>query len=125
MSAPQHPPRVAQVGGTHYEGDLQHWDICEVYDIDGLVWNASKYIDRYDRKGTPRLDLEKALSYLEKMGGRGARRTLPLPVFYQWSDGRRHRPEVRAVLLKILCDGAPACMEFAKTWVREQLETMN
>ena len=68
---------VEQVGGTHYQSSYQHWDMAEDYDIGYLEGNATAYIQRYPLKGTPREDLEKAVSYLQKMGNRDARRTVP------------------------------------------------
>lgn len=79
---------VKQVGGSHYAAPLGwgHWDIMETYDVDYLAGNATAYIARYDRKGTPREDLEKAKSYLEKMlyHMRGARRLVPFQVMQEF-----------------------------------------
>lgn len=58
---------VAQIGGTHYQSDLQHWDVMEAHDIAYLEGNGTAYLVRYDRKGSPVADLEKAISYFEKM----------------------------------------------------------
>jgi len=60
---------IKQVGGEHYEygdPDNQHWDLMDRWDIEYLPATATKYIVRFDRKGTPKLDLEKSISYLEK-----------------------------------------------------------
>lgn len=83
---------VKQVGGDHYgDQSIGHWDLMEEFDISYLEATASKYIIRYDRKGKPREDLEKAKSYLQKVivQGRDARRTVPasrLQAFYQAND---------------------------------------
>ena len=61
--------KTAQVGGTHYnstEGQ-GHWDLMEEFDIGYLEANASKYVMRYDLKGTPVADLLKARSYIERL----------------------------------------------------------
>lgn len=58
---------VEQVGGTHYGTYPQHWDVMDDHDISYLESSASGYIVRWDLKGTPVQDLEKARSYLVKM----------------------------------------------------------
>ena len=81
---------VEQVGGDHYakQGakNRQHWDIIEVYDIAYLEANATKYVIRWDLKGKPTEDLEKARSYLNKMlsSHRGSRRVIPFHVLSDW-----------------------------------------
>lgn len=57
---------VEQVGGDHYLAPYQHWDWAAETQLGGLEWNATKYLARFRKKGSPRLDLEKALSYVEK-----------------------------------------------------------
>lgn len=57
---------VKQVGGDHYEAPLQHWDFIEAHGIGYLEGNATKYLCRWRKKGTPVLDLEKAVTYAEK-----------------------------------------------------------
>lgn len=61
--------KTAQVGGDHYKSAAgqQHWDLVEDFDIAYLEANATKYLMRYDRKGSPLLDLGKAKSYLERL----------------------------------------------------------
>lgn len=54
-----------QVGGAHYRGELQHWDVCELHGIGYLESAATKYIQR--RKDNKLQDLEKALHYTEKL----------------------------------------------------------
>lgn len=78
-----------QVGGTHYSAPKGqgHWDLMERYDIDYLAAQATRYVLRYDRKGRPKEDLEKASSFLHKMleNMRGTRRLVPwaeLEAFY-------------------------------------------
>ena len=36
------PPLVPQVGGDHYAALVQHWDLCEVYDVAYLEATATK-----------------------------------------------------------------------------------
>jgi hypothetical protein len=57
-----------QVGGTHYQSSLQHWDIAAQYAGVGYHINcATKYLSRWQKKGTPKQDLEKAIHYIEKV----------------------------------------------------------
>lgn len=71
-----------QVGGDHYKPHeeqafiatalgynkpIEHWDLVLIRGYDYLQGNASKYLDRYDKKGTPIQDLEKAKHYIEKL----------------------------------------------------------
>lgn len=71
-----------QIGGGHYKASdtmqataealgynkpPEHWDMVLMRGYNYLQGNASKYLDRYDKKGTPIQDLEKAKHYIEKM----------------------------------------------------------
>ena len=56
---------VEQVGGDHYQAPYQHWDWAAETGLGYLEANATKYLARF-RKKAGRLDLEKALSYVEK-----------------------------------------------------------
>ncbi len=71
-----------QVGGGHYKADqedqalaemlgynkpVEHWDMVTMRRYNYLQGNASKYLDRYEKKGTPVQDLEKAKHYIEKL----------------------------------------------------------
>lgn len=60
---------VAQVGGDHYQcAEVQHWDFIEANGLGYLEGCATKYIERWDTsKGQPVRDLEKALSYIDKI----------------------------------------------------------
>jgi hypothetical protein len=103
---------VEQVGGKHYNaGDAdQHWDVMERHDIDYLTATATKYLMRWRKKGTPRLDLGKAASYVEKAikcrPGQGARRLAPeaevdamcLAAGVHWMDGE--------LIKSLLCSGS-------------------
>jgi hypothetical protein len=75
---PRWGPVVLQVGGTHYApaDAYGHWDLVEEFDIAYLEAQATRYVLRW-RKKNGREDLEKALSFLQKMGGRPARRLAP------------------------------------------------
>lgn len=85
---------VEQVGGKHYEYgdkiDNQHWDLMDRWDIEYLPATASKYVIRWDRKGTPLLDLGKSVSYLTKQlachPNRGCRRVVPFLALHTWFD---------------------------------------
>ena len=68
-----------QIGGAHYKGDeamvdrandlglpvIEHWDFVIIRGYGYLQGNASKYLDRFDKKGTPIQDLEKAKHYID------------------------------------------------------------
>ncbi len=55
-----------QLGGDHYKSEYEHWDFIEEHGIGYLEAAATKYISRWRRKGG-RLDLEKALHYVDKL----------------------------------------------------------
>ncbi len=59
---------VAQVGGDHYQNDAGygHWDWVPDIELGYLEGNATKYVDRYKKKGIPLQDLKKAKTYVEK-----------------------------------------------------------
>lgn len=61
-------PNDVQIGGGHYKGSTyQHWDwACDV-GLGFLEGNASKYLARWDSKGTPEQDLKKARHYIQKI----------------------------------------------------------
>jgi hypothetical protein len=58
-----------QVGGDHYSqaGRYQHWDFIEDHGIGYLEGYATKYLVRWDKKGMPVQDLEKAHHIIEKL----------------------------------------------------------
>lgn len=98
---------VKQVGGDHYKAELQHWDICETYDVSYLEATATKYIVRWDRKGSPLLDLSKAKSYLERLleDRNTVRRCVPVSVLDQFCLVNKLDPEKRTLLLQVLESG--------------------
>ncbi len=57
---------VEQVGGDHYKAAYQHWDWVADTELPYLEGCATKYISRWRKKGGKQ-DLEKAVSYLEKL----------------------------------------------------------
>lgn len=57
---------LEQVGGTHYKGfTIDPVKIAMDNNLDFCQGNAIKYIMRYDKKGTPLQDLEKAKHYID------------------------------------------------------------
>lgn len=70
VDKPQEEPVVSktasakQVGGTHYDGDLQPIDVIDAWDLDFYEGSALKYLARH-RKKNGREDIEKAIHYLE------------------------------------------------------------
>jgi hypothetical protein len=68
MSAAEDNPNSRQVGGTHYQASIQHWDFVELNGLGYLEGVATKYITRARRKhANPQEDLQKAIHYLEKL----------------------------------------------------------
>lgn len=56
-----------QHGGDHYRSTLQHWDVmAEFFGLDYHIGCATKYVSRWKKKGTPLLDLKKALHFTQK-----------------------------------------------------------
>tara|TARA_R100001163_G_scaffold32344_1_gene25179 strand:- start:20801 stop:21190 length:390 start_codon:yes stop_codon:yes gene_type:complete len=56
--------KVTQIGGDHYSGDYQHWDMVIDTNMHYLLGCATKYIQR--DKGNRYEDLEKAISFVNK-----------------------------------------------------------
>ena len=57
-----------QIGGNHYKGfKIQPAQFLHKNKIEWLPANAIKYLCRYDKKGTPIQDLEKAKHYIEML----------------------------------------------------------
>jgi hypothetical protein len=117
---------VDQVGGKHYQAETQHWDIVEKYDVDYLLGTGTKYLTRWRKKGTPRLDLGKAASYFEKAllcrPGQGARRLVPqdaLDGFY--AANRIHWMDAE-LITAVLASGSHADIEATLAKVREMEE---
>jgi hypothetical protein len=101
---------VEQVGGDHYQAELQHWDVCEQYDVGYLEGNATKYMMRWRKKGKPAEDLGKACSYVEKAladrPGQGARRLVPGHVLAQLYRSNNTDPEDAALISLLLGSGS-------------------
>jgi hypothetical protein len=54
-----------QVGGKHYQSEIQHWDYVVANDLDYFQAQITKYVTRWKKKnGT--VDLKKAQHFLEK-----------------------------------------------------------
>ncbi|MBU6430390.1 MAG: DUF3310 domain-containing protein [Cyanobacteria bacterium REEB65] len=123
---------VEQVGGDHYRADYQHWDLCEECDIDYLAGNATAYIVRYDRKGTPLHDLRKAKSYLDKMmaNRRGVNRRASLEAFDRFVAANNLGLWKVSVLQDVLLNGhlsdialAASALELKIDQLKQQGET--
>ena len=57
-----------QVGGEHYRSPVQHWDYVELNGLRYTEGCATKYATRNRKKHEdPRMDLEKAIHYVEKV----------------------------------------------------------
>lgn len=55
-----------QVGGSHYQSSMQHWDFVEDNGVGYLEGCATKYVTRW-RKKNGLQDLEKGCHYIEKL----------------------------------------------------------
>jgi hypothetical protein len=74
---------ATQVGGTHYQADVQHWDLVTDNGIGYLEGCASKYVTRA-RKKHGRQDLTKALHYIDKIIEKGQKGIVRPPFFMRW-----------------------------------------
>ena len=54
-----------QVGGTHYQNKIQHWDWVASNDLDYFQGQITKYVARWKNKNGVE-DLKKAQHFLEK-----------------------------------------------------------
>lgn len=117
---------VAQVGGKHYEAEVQHWDLMEAHDIDYLTATATKYLTRWRKKGTPKLDLGKAASYIEKAlkcrPGQGARRLIQQPLLDAFYAANRIHWMDAELMSALLASGSRADFEATLAKVREMEE---
>lgn len=59
-------PNAYQIGGEHYQAEMQVWDFVTANNIGYLEGNAIKYLARWRKKGGL-TDLEKARHYVEKL----------------------------------------------------------
>lgn len=120
--------RVAQVGGSHYEArGLQHWDLMEVFDIGYLEGQATKYIVRWDKKGTPVLDLGKAISYVERLlaGRDEVRRRVPGVILDQFFRDNELSEEKRNLLTLILFNGTTTDLSNAIVQMRQLIQSVD
>jgi hypothetical protein len=54
-----------QVGGTHYAGRVQHWDMVDMFQLDYFQGQITKYVMRWHKKNGLE-DLLKARHFLDK-----------------------------------------------------------
>ena len=59
-------PNDRQVGGSHYQANMQHWDLVEDFQVAYLEGVASKYLTRHKKKNGLE-DLRKAEHYVDKL----------------------------------------------------------
>ncbi|OYT57731.1 MAG: hypothetical protein B6U76_00045 [Desulfurococcales archaeon ex4484_217_2] len=59
-------PYDNQVGGEHYQVQIQPWEYIEANNLDYFQGNVIKYVTRYKNKNGVE-DLKKAIHYLEYM----------------------------------------------------------
>lgn len=84
-----------QVGGTHYAGTFQHWDFVAIGDVDYFTGQVTKYLSRYDKKGQPLQDVDKAMHYAQKLLELRRERRGPLPTLHV---------SLRITAVNMLCD---------------------
>ena len=99
---------VEQVGGTHYQAEEEHWDLMEEFDIAYLEATSTKYVTRWPKKGSALLDLQKAVSYLDKilaMGRNEVRRRVPWDRLTAFMDANGLGRRSRKVLILVLVNG--------------------
>lgn len=123
---------VKQVGGGHYEYGVatnQHWDLMDRWDIEYLPACASAYIVRYDRKGTPVQDLDKAISYIEKQlachPNKGCRRTMPQEAMIGWYHSNPISDRKKLLMELIHVDGSTAALRRAIYLIKETRDAVN
>lgn len=92
---------VEQVGGDHYLAAIQHWDLMEEHDVAYLEATATKYVARWRKKNGAE-DLQKSLTYLRKMDGRGVRRRVPRESLWAWFHAAAIPLEEQLILKWIL-----------------------
>lgn len=56
--------KTTQIGGDHYQNNIQAWDVMMDWKLDPWLSNVVKYIQRHHRKNGKQ-DLEKALHYIK------------------------------------------------------------
>lgn len=100
-----------QPGGSHYKGDgsapYQHWDFIHDAKLDWCGANATKYISRWWVKGTPTLDLQKTIHYLQKRTEQGYTSRLGSSIGLPYS-----RATAMAAMRQWLDGGAAAVPEY-------------
>jgi hypothetical protein len=104
--------KVEQVGGTHYQAEVQHWDVIEAYDVSYLEATATKYITRARKKGGLQ-DWRKALTYLQKMGGREVRRRVPLPALSEFIRANELDGQEAFLITLVLAEAQGRAFELA------------
>jgi hypothetical protein len=101
------------------------------WDIEYLVGTASKYVVRWDRKGTPLLDLGKSASYITKQLAChphiGCRRFIPYHQMIIWFEDNGLALEVpvsaekRLIMELIHVDGSPLALRSAISHLQAML----
>lgn len=76
-----------QVGGNHYVGAIQHWDIAALYELGYYEGQITKYVARHAKKNKAQ-DVEKALHFLDKLIELHVRGKLPQHLDYPNLPGR-------------------------------------
>ncbi len=122
---------LEQIGGAHYEQggedvEEQHWDLMDRWDMEYLPATASKYVVRYDRKGTPVLDLQKSISYLQKQllchPNKGCRRTIPSQAVVYFLRVNKLSAKKELLIHLIHVEGTPRALRRAIEIMKETID---
>ncbi len=96
-----------QVGGSHYQSAMQHWDLISWYNIGYLEGCATKYVMRWKKKAGVQ-DIEKALHYIQKimenhnLRGTPARSEVPMDVLDDFCRLNK-LPLLEERIVRLLC----------------------
>lgn len=115
-----------QVGGAHYKGGFQHWDMVIAGHVPYLEGCATKYLVRHKRKNGKE-DLEKALHYVAKirenwiiLGVVRVDRSTVDRLLHQYPE---LGPYTREAVRKILNWEQPADLYFVEDLIRQIIST--
>lgn len=94
-------PNDMQIGGNHYRGNYQHWDMAIDTNMPYLLGCATKYPTRWkDKNGTE--DLRKSIHYLSKAEERGI--SMPKHDERHVDLFCRQLPSYEGKIVKAICD---------------------
>ena len=96
-----------QIGGKHYEGTIQHWDIAAWYFGRGYFkGQITKYVYRWRKKNGVQ-DLEKALHFTRKLIELGG---YPPPISVERFIDENKVPQEEAAIIRAVCCGGDSSL---------------